>query len=162
MTTIVSLTPAPTPLLPSAPPSPIDQGWRDWRPSVLRWEDDLCRHHPQALRILSLKEARAVLAEVFGACGRPVPALLLVPGFEDPQIGGWADAARHRILIEDGFLHAYLLLHEAAHLLVPEDRQHGATFIRVARTLYSAFLGIPDDDLAVLARAHGLPDEGIA
>jgi hypothetical protein len=88
--------------------------------------------------------------------------LLLVPGFDDPQIGGWADAAGHRILIEDGFLHAYLLLHEAAHLLVPEDRQHGATFIRVARALYSAFLRIPDDELAALARAHGLPDEGVA
>jgi hypothetical protein len=161
MTTVVSLAPAPTPPPPSAPPA-IEQGPRDWRPSVLRWEDDLCRRHPQALRILSQVEARDVLEAVFGRCGRPAPALLLVPGFEDPEIGGWADAAGHRILIEDGFLHAFLLLHEAAHLLVPEDRQHGAAFIRVARTLYSTFLGIPDDDLAVLARAHGLPDEAVA
>jgi hypothetical protein len=102
------------------------------------------------------------LEEVFGCCGRPVPALQIVPGFDDPEIGGWADAAGHRILIEDGFLHAYLLLHEAAHLLVPEDRRHGAAFIRVARSLYSAFLGIPDGDLAARARAHGLPVEAIA
>jgi hypothetical protein len=149
-------------MLASAPPSLVDHRWRDWRPSVLRWEDDFCRRHPQALRILSPEEARAVLEAVFGRCSRPTPALLLVPGFEDPEIGGWADATGHRILIEDGFLHAFLLLHEAAHLLVPEDRQHGAIFIRVARTLYSTFLGIPDDDLAVLAQAHGLPDEAVA
>ena len=130
----------------------------DYRAALCRWEDDLFRQHPQGHRILTEDEARALLAEIFAVCERPAPALELVPGFTDPRIGGYADVARHRILIEAGCLYAYLVLHEAAHILIPEDRQHGAAFVHVLQTLYRTYLGVPGDAIRALLDKHGLPN----
>jgi hypothetical protein len=129
----------------------------DYRPAVCRWENDLFEQHPQALRILDEDESRALIGDIFAACGLPAPALELVPGFTDPEVGGYADVARNRILIERGFLHAYLVLHEVAHILVPEDRLHGSSFVFVVQTLYRIYLGIPEASLCDLMHRHGLP-----
>jgi hypothetical protein len=132
----------------------------DYRPAVCRWENDLFKKFPWALRLLGEDEAEALIREIFAAFGGspPAPALEIVSGFADPQIGGYADVAHNRILIERGFLYAYLVLHEIAHILVPEDHQHGPAFIHVLQALYRTHLDIPDADLRDLMREHGLPD----
>lgn len=137
---------------PRAEETPVDH-----RLPVCRFEDDLFERHPQGHRMLTEDEARALLRAVFRACGLEPPELVMVPGFDDPSVGGCADVARHRILIETGFLYAYLVLHEAAHILVPEDRRHGASFVHVLRILYGTCLGIPEEDMRGLMGRHGLP-----
>jgi hypothetical protein len=161
-TTMSRLASEATPILDSGVRAPAIGGAPgiDYRPAVCRWENHLFKKHPQALRILEEGEAQALIREIFAACGGrlPAPTLEMVPGFADPQIGGYADVARNRILIERGFLYAYLVLHEIAHILVPEDRRHGPAFIHILQTLYRIHLDIPDTDLRNLMREHDLPD----
>ena len=87
----------------------------------------------------------------------PAPRLDLVPGFEDPRVGGFADVKGHRIVIENGCLYRFLVLHEAAHILVPQDRDHGPVFIYVLQVLYRTFLGVPEEAVRDLLAQHGLP-----
>jgi hypothetical protein len=53
------------------------------------------------------------------------------------------------------------VLHEAAHLLMPSDRHHGAAFIYVLQTLYRTFLGIPEEAIRALLTQHKLPSHTI-
>jgi hypothetical protein len=132
-------------------------GPADLRAALCRWEDDLFSEFPAGHELIARGEAEAMIAAIFRAVARPVPALRLVPGFDDPRIGGFADVANHLIAIETGFLYRFLVLHECAHLLVPEDRLHGDTFLHVLTHLYRHFIGIPEMPVRRLLRAHGLP-----
>jgi len=129
----------------------------EYRSALCAWEDRLFAKFRQGHEIITKPEADVLIAEIFASCGRPAPALELVPGFPDPQIGGYADVAGNRILIEDGFLYRYLVLHEVGHILVPEDRCHGPVFIYVLQTLYRICLDIPEDAIHTSLEAHGLP-----
>ena len=129
----------------------------EYRSALCAWEDRLFARFRQGHEIIAKPEADVLIAEIFAACDRPAPALELVPGFPDPQIGGYADVAGNRILIEDGFLYRFLVLHEVGHILVPEDRCHGPVFIYVLQTLYRICLGIPEDAIRASLEAHGLP-----
>jgi hypothetical protein len=130
---------------------------QDYRAALCRWEDALFARFPEGHRILGVDEARALIAMVFGPFDKPVPTLEIVAGFEDPQVGGFADVASNRILIEDGCLYRFLILHESAHLLVPTDRCHGAMFTYLLQILYRIFIGIPEYPVRKLLRRHGLP-----
>ncbi|MDB5410487.1 MAG: hypothetical protein JWL84_5399 [Rhodospirillales bacterium] len=130
---------------------------QDCRAALCRWEDALFAQYPEGHRIMTTPEATALIEDVFAAFGRAAPQLELVPGFEDPRIGGFADVKRHRIVIENGCLYRFLVLHEAAHILVPEDRHHGPVFIYVLQTLYRAFLDVPETAVRELLTQHGLP-----
>src|SRR5579864_3327682 len=90
---------------------------RDYRTALCRWEDELFEQFPAGHRILTPEAASGLIASLFEACGRRPPDLRLVPGFDDPRIGGFADVARHCIVIERGCLYRFLVLHESAHLL---------------------------------------------
>ncbi len=129
----------------------------EYRPALCAWEDGLFARFRQGHEIIEKPEADHLIAEIFAACGRPTPALELVPGFPDPQIGGYADVAENRILIEEGFLYRFLVLHEVSHILVPEDQCHGPAFIYVLQTLYRVCLGIPEEAIRTSLEAHGLP-----
>jgi hypothetical protein len=129
----------------------------EYRSALCAWEDRLFAQFRQGHEIITKPEADLLIAEIFAACGRPAPALELVPGFPDPKIGGYADVAENRILIEEGFLYRYLLLHEISHILVPEDLFHGPAFIYVLQMLYRICLGIPEDAIRTSLEAHGLP-----
>jgi hypothetical protein len=71
-------------------------------------------------------------------------------------VGANPPVARNRILIERGFTYAYLILHEAAHILVPEDRRHGPSFIHFLQALYRAYLGLPLAAVREFLERHGL------
>jgi hypothetical protein len=129
----------------------------DCRGALCRFEDDLFAEFPAGHEIISHSEAVRMIAEVFGAVGRPAPDLELVPGFDDPKIGGFADVARNRIAIERGFLYRFLVLHECAHILVPEDRHHGAAFTYILQLLYRRFIGIPEAGIRRHLERHDLP-----
>ena len=129
----------------------------DHREALCRFEDELFARYPEGHRIMDEAGTRALLATVFTACGRRVPKLEMVAGFADPQIGGFADVRRHRILIEKGCLYRFLVLHEAAHLLAPSDHRHGAAFTYVLQTLYRTFIGVPERVMRDLLVRHGLP-----
>jgi hypothetical protein len=130
---------------------------QDYRDALCRWEDALFARFPDGHRILDVSEATALIATVFGAFDRPVPTLEIVAGFDDPRIGGFADIPGNRILIEDGCLYRFLILHESAHLLVPTDQRHGAMFTYVLQILYRMFIGIPEHPIRELLECHGLP-----
>jgi hypothetical protein len=130
---------------------------QDCRAALCRWEDDLFARYPEGHRIMTAQEATGLIDDVFAAFGRTAPRLELVAGFEDPRIGGFADVKRHRIVIEQGCLYRFLVLHEAAHILVPEDRNHGPVFIYLLQTLYRTFLGVPEAAVHELLKQHGLP-----
>jgi hypothetical protein len=130
---------------------------RDCRDALCRWEDALFASFPAGHSMLSPHGARRVIDRVFAAFGRESPQLHLVPGFDDPRVGGFADVARNRIVIENGCLYRFLVLHESTHLLVPQDRHHGAVFIYVLQALYRAHLGIPESAVGELLRLHDLP-----
>jgi hypothetical protein len=132
-------------------------GGSDLRAALCRWEDDLFSQFPAGHELMERGEAEAMIAAIFRAAGLPVPALRLVPGFDDPRIGGFADVANHLIAIETGFLYRFLVLHESAHLLVPEDRLHGAAFLHVLTYLYRHFIGVPETPVRHLLQAHRLP-----
>jgi hypothetical protein len=129
----------------------------DLRPALCRFEDALFADFPLGHEIVSEDAAVRMIGEVFRACGKPAPTLEMVPGFDDPKIGGYADVARHRIKIEVGFLYRFLILHECAHILVPEDRKHGNSFTYVLQLLYRAFCGVPERTMRRFLEQHGLP-----
>jgi hypothetical protein len=130
---------------------------RDYRAALCRFEDDLFAQYRDGHRIMDAAETQTLIVTVFTACGRPLPRLELVAGFADPKVGGYADVEGNRILIEEGCLYRFLVLHEAAHLLVPEDNRHGAAFTYVLQMLYRVFIGIPESAVRDLLRHHGLP-----
>ncbi len=130
---------------------------RDYRAMLCCWEDALFSRYPEGHRILGVDSATRLIRSVFEACGRRLPELRIVSGFDDPRVGGFADVRRNRILIEDGCLYRFLILHESAHLLVPDDRLHGPAFTYVLQSLYRAFIGIPEQAIRELLVSHGLP-----
>jgi hypothetical protein len=130
---------------------------RDCRAMLCNFEDDLFARHPGGHRIMGVDETRALIATVFIACGRTVPRLELVAGFADPKVGGYADIEGNRIMIEEGCLYRFLVLHEAAHILVPADHRHGSAFIYVLQMLYRVFVGVPEQAVRDLLLRHGLP-----
>jgi hypothetical protein len=130
---------------------------KDYRAALCRWEDDLFRRFPRGHGIIPQREATGLIETIFEACGRKIPQLRLVRGFDDPRVGGFADVARNCILIEDGCLYRFLVLHESAHMLVPADRRHGPVFTYVLQTLYRTFIGIPEHAVRELLICHGLP-----
>ena len=129
----------------------------DFRAAICRFEDDLFAEFPAGHGLMDYDAAAAMLREVFAACGAAPPALALVPGFDDPRVGGFADVANHRIAIENGYLYRFLVLHESAHLLVPQDRRHGPGFTYVLQLLYRSFVGIPEEAVRRFLTRHGLP-----
>ena len=129
----------------------------DFRAALCDFEDDLFASFPLGHAILPLAAAQAMVGEIFTALGRPAPRLALVPGFADPRVGGYADVANHRIAIERGHLYRFLVLHESAHLIVPEDRRHGPAFTFVLQLLYRSFIGIPEETVRQFLRRHRLP-----
>jgi hypothetical protein len=129
----------------------------DFRAAVCRFEDDLFAAYPFGHEVMGYEAARAMIGEIFAALGQPAPRLAIVPGFADPRIGGYADIAKHRIAIERGHLYRFLVLHEAAHLIVPEDRLHGPGFTFILQLLYRSFIGVPEDKLRQYLGRHGLP-----
>lgn len=129
----------------------------EYRPAICAFENNLFTRFPSGLEILDPQRARRLINEIFVLCGRRPPALKLVTGFTDPHIGGYADIRRHRILIERGCTYRFLVLHEIAHILVPEDRYHGPAFTYVLQTLYRCYLGIPEEELRAELERHGLP-----
>jgi 3',5'-cyclic AMP phosphodiesterase CpdA len=132
-------------------------GETDFRAAVCGFEDDLFSAYPLGHGLMPYDAARAMIAEIFGALGRRPPRLAIVPGFVDPKIGGYADIANHRIAIERGHLYRFLVLHEAAHLIVPEDRRHGPGFTFMLQLLYRSFIGIPEEAVRQYLSRHGLP-----
>ena len=129
----------------------------DFRAAICRFEDELFETFPAGHRRMELDDARSMVEEVFALCGRMPPRLALVAGFEDPRVGGFADIANHRIAIERGYLYRFLVLHESAHLIVPEDRRHGPAFTYILQLLYRSFIGIPEEAMWRLLRRHRLP-----
>jgi hypothetical protein len=129
----------------------------DFRAAICRFEDDLFAAFPAGHRLLGYDEATATIAEVFATLGCAPPRLSLVAGFDDPRIGGFADVRNHRIAIEKGFLYRFLVLHESAHLIVPEDRRHGPAFTYILQLLYRSFIGVPEEAVRRLLGRHGLP-----
>src|SRR5579883_689011 len=129
----------------------------DFRAAICRFEDDLFGAFPAGHRLMDYDSAATMLREVFAACDRPPPRLALVDGFDDPKVGGYADVANHRIAIERGFLYRFLVLHEAAHLLVPEDRRHGPAFTFILQLLYRSFIDVPEHAIRHFLHRHGLP-----
>ncbi len=130
---------------------------RDYRAALCRWEDDLFARFPDGHRILTPDAAAQLIETLFDACGRAPPDLRLVRGFDDPRVGGFADVARNCIVIENGCLYRFLVLHESAHMLVPADHHHGPVFTYVLQALYRAFIGIPETAIRELLLRHGLP-----
>jgi hypothetical protein len=129
----------------------------DFRAAVCRFEDDLFAAFPAGHRLMDYEAAAGMLREVFALCGRAPPKLALVAGFDDPRVGGFADVANHRIAIEKGYLYRFLVLHESAHLIVPEDRCHGPAFTYVLQLLYRSFIGVPEAVIGRFLKRHGLP-----
>src|SRR5215469_6515736 len=129
----------------------------DFRAAICRFEDELFETFPAGHRRMDLDDARSMVGDIFTLCGQMPPKLALVAGFDDPRIGGFADVAHHRIAIEQGYLYRFLVLHESAHLIVPEDRRHGPAFTYILQLLYRSFIGIPEEVVARFLRRHGLP-----
>ncbi|MGO8920998.1 MAG: hypothetical protein ACLQJR_34330 [Stellaceae bacterium] len=129
----------------------------DFRAAICRFEDDLFAAFPAGHRLLRYDEAVAMVGDIFALLGRAPPSLALVAGFDDPRIGGFADIRNHRIAIEKGYLYRFLLLHEAAHLIVPRDRRHGPAFTYILQLLYRSFIGIPEEAVRRFLGRHGLP-----
>lgn len=129
----------------------------DFRAAICRFEDDLFAAFPAGHGLMDYEAASGMLRQVFTACGAAPPGLTLVPGFDDPRIGGFADVANHRIAIEQGYLYRFLVLHESAHLLVPQDRCHGPGFTYILQLLYQSFIGVPEAAMRRFLLRHGLP-----
>jgi hypothetical protein len=135
----------------------MPEGRIDYRPALCRFEDDLFAEFTAGHEIVSHAEAVRMIGVVFRAVGRAAPNLELVPGFDDPKIGGFADVATHTIKIETGYLYRFLILHECAHILIPEDKKHGPGFTYVLQLLYRALIGVPADAMQQYLDRHGLP-----
>jgi hypothetical protein len=132
-------------------------GKTDFRAAICRFEDELFTVFPAGHRVMNLRAAEELIADIFMPMVCPLPRLVIVAGFSDPRVGGYADIARHRIAIERGHLYRFLVLHEAAHLIVPQDRRHGPGFTFVLQLLYRSFLAIPEDAMRRLLLKHALP-----
>ena len=65
----------------------------DYRPALCRFEDNLFRTYRIGHQIISEQDARDLVDEVFDDLDMEPPELVLVNGFSDPQIGGYADVA---------------------------------------------------------------------
>ena len=130
----------------------------DFRSAICRFEDDLFAEFPAGHGLMAYDEAAAMLRDIFRAVGRVPPRLTLVPGFDDPRVGGYADVKNHRIAIERGYLYRFLVLHESAHLIVPEDRRHGPAFTYILQLLYRSFIDIPESAIRGFLSRHGLPN----
>jgi hypothetical protein len=135
---------------------PLRDAERDYRAALCRFEDDLFARYRDGHRILGEAEASALIATVFTACGRAVPDLDLVDGFDDPRVGGLADVEGNRIMIEKGCLYRFLVLHESAHLLVPTDHRHGPVFTYVLQMLYRTFIRVPEHVIREFLIRHEL------
>lgn len=135
----------------------LPEGRTDYRPALCRFEDDLFGEFTAGHEIVSYREAVQMIGALFRAVGRAAPNLELVPGFDDPKIGGFADVANHTIKIEDGYLYRFLILHECAHILIPDDKKHGPGFTFVLQLLYRAFIGVPAGAMQGYLERHGLP-----
>lgn len=129
----------------------------DFRAAICRFEDDLFAAFPAGHRLIDYDAAARMLRDIFITCDRAPPKLALVAGFDDPRVGGFADVANHRIAIEKGYLYRFLVLHESAHLIVPEDRRHGPAFTYILQLLYRSFIGIPEEAVRSFLARHGLP-----
>lgn len=129
----------------------------DFRASLCNFEDDLFAAFPAGHGLMEMSAAQDMVSEIFAALGRRPPRLALVPGFADPRVGGYADVANHRIAIERGHLYRFLVLHESAHLIVPEDRRHGPGFTFILQLLYRSFVGIPEEAVRHFLERHRLP-----
>jgi hypothetical protein len=129
----------------------------DFRTAVSDFEDDLFACYPAGHGRLVADAARRTIERVFAVQGRAAPELKVVPGFDDPSIGGFADLAGNRIAIAKGYLYRFLILHESAHFIVPDDRRHGPAFTYVLQLLYRGFLHIPEAAMQRFLRKHGLP-----
>jgi hypothetical protein len=129
----------------------------DFRAAICRFEDDLFAAYPAGHRLIDYDAAAKMLRDIFTACDRTPPKLALVAGFDDPRVGGFADVANHRIAIEKGYLYRFLVLHESAHLIVPEDRRHGPAFTYILQLLYRSFVGVPEEAVRSFLTRHGLP-----
>jgi len=129
----------------------------DFRAAICRFEDDLFAIFPAGHRLMEYGAASGLVRQIFRALDRNPPKLALVSGFDDPRIGGFADVENHRIAIEKGYLYRFLVLHEAAHLIVPEDRRHGPAFTYILQLLYRSFIDIPEAAVRSLLSRHGLP-----
>lgn len=129
----------------------------DFRAAVCRFEDELFAAYPLGHAVMEFRAAEQLLALIFADLDRRPPRLAMVPGFSDPRVGGYADIRNHRIAIERGHLYRFLVLHESAHLIVPDDRRHGPGFTFVLQLLYRSFIGIPEDAARRLLLKHGLP-----
>lgn len=130
----------------------------DFRSAICRFEDDLFARYPAGHGLMNYDDASALLRDIFRTLGRVPPKLALVPGFDDPRVGGYADVRNHRIAIERGYLYRFLVLHESAHLIVPEDRRHGPAFTYILQLLYRSFIDIPEGAIRAFLTRHGLPD----
>lgn len=129
----------------------------DFRAAICRFEDDLFASFPAGHGLMGYDEAASMLGDIFRSLGRRPPRLALVAGFEDPRVGGYADVANYRIAIEKGYLYRFLVLHESAHLIVPEDRRHGPAFTYILQLLYRSFIGVPEESVRRFLSRHGLP-----
>jgi hypothetical protein len=129
----------------------------DFRAAICRFEDDLFAAFPAGHRLMDYDDAAAMVRDIFRVLGRTPPRLSLVAGFDDPRVGGFADIRNHRIAIEKGYLYRFLVLHESAHLIVPEDRRHGPAFTYILQLLYRSFIGIPEEAVRRFLSRHGLP-----
>ena len=129
----------------------------DFRSAVCRFEDDLFASFPAGHHLISYSEAVALLRDVFQSLGRRSPRLALVSGFADPRIGAFADIENHRVAIGQDDLYRFLVLHEAAHFVVPTDRRHGPAFTYILQLLYRSFLRIPEHAVRHFLKRHGLP-----
>jgi hypothetical protein len=129
----------------------------DFRAAICRFEDDLFATFTAGHALMDYGAASAMVGDIFAACGLRPPTLALVPGFTDPRVGGYADVANHRIAIENGHLYRFLVLHESAHLLAPQDRYHGPAFTYVLQLLYRSFIGISEEAVRHFLSKHGLP-----
>lgn len=129
----------------------------DFRTALCAFEDDLFESYPAGHGRMDFSAAEDMVEEIFRQLGRRPPRLTLVPGFADPRVGGFADVANHRISIERGHLYRFLVLHESAHLIVPQDRRHGPGFTFVLQLLYRSFIGIPEEAVRHFLRRHRLP-----
>jgi len=129
----------------------------DFRAAVCRFEDDLFASFPAGHQVLDYYEGAAMVREIFRVLGRCPPRLALVPAFADSRIGAYADIRNHRIAIDRDHLYRFLVLHEAAHFIVPVDRRHGPAFTYILQLLYRSFIGIPEDAMRCFLSRHRLP-----
>ena len=67
-----------------------------------------------------------------------------------------ADYGRHRIAVDSPVLRRHWVLHEAAHLLLPDHRNHGPMFARTLFQLWERWLGVPVAHAEQLAKQHGI------